>query len=63
MEKKLQIPYLTYFIDLQNQIRFYFTKFIDSTRFMASSLSILANNLAEEILKTKCKNCEMCRIK
>ena len=63
MEKKLQIPYLTYFIDLQNQIRFYFTKFIDSTRFMASSLSILVNNLAEEILKTKCKNCETCRIK
>ena len=63
MEKKLQIPYLTYFIDLQNQIRFYFTKCIDSTRFMASSLSILVNNLAEEILKNKCKNCETCRIK
>ena len=35
----------------------YKTKFIDSTRFMASSLSDLVNNLAEKIHKAKCKDC------
>ena len=34
----------------------YKIKFIDSARFMESSLSNLNNNLAEEILKMKCKD-------
>ena len=33
-------------------------KFIDSARFMSSSLSNLVDNLTEEIHKTKCKNCD-----
>ena len=33
----------------------YILHFIDSARFMASSLSNLVNNLSEEIHKTKCK--------
>ena len=32
--------------------------FIDSARLMASSLSNLVDNLAEEIHKTKCKDCD-----
>ena len=36
----------------------YKVKFFDSTRFMASSLSSLANNLAKEIYKIKCKDCD-----
>ena len=42
---------------------------MDSTRFMASSLSNLVNNFAEEIHKIKCKyehndkKCESCRVK
>ena len=36
----------------------YKTKFIDSARFMASSLSNLVDNLAEGIQKIKCKNCD-----
>ena len=35
-------------------------QFIDSTRFMASSLSNLVDNLAEGIHKTKCTNCNIC---
>ena len=44
-------------------------QFMDSTRFMASSLSNLVNNFAEEIHKIKCKyehndkKCESCRFK
>ena len=44
-------------------------QFIDSTRFMASSLSNLVKNLSEVIHRTKCKfrhddkKCETCRIK
>ena len=33
------------------------TKFIDNARFMATSLSNLADNLAEGIHKIKCKDC------
>ena len=33
-------------------------KFIDSARFMASSLSNLVGNLTEEIHTTKCKDCD-----
>ena len=36
----------------------YKIKFIDSSRFMASSLSNLADNLAERIHKIKCKDCD-----
>ena len=35
----------------------YKIKFIDSARFMASSLSNLVDNLAEGIRKIKCKDC------
>ena len=43
-------------------------KLIDSTKFIASSLSDLVNNLAEEIHKIKCKyrhnkKCETCGVK
>ena len=38
----------------------YKTKFFDSARFMASPLSNLVDNLAEEIYKTKCTNCDKC---
>ena len=47
----------------------YILQFIDSARFMATSLSNLANNLSKGIHKIKCKyrhdhkNCETCRIK
>ena len=36
----------------------YKIKFIDSARFMASSLSNLVGNIAEEIHKIKCKDCD-----
>ena len=36
----------------------YKIKFIDSARFMASSLSSLVDNLAKEIYKIKCKDCD-----
>ena len=35
----------------------YKIKFIDSARFMASSLSILVDNLKEVVPKIKCKDC------
>ena len=44
----------------------YILQFIDSTRFMVSSISILVNNLSEGIHKMKCKyrhddkKCETC---
>ena len=37
---------------------FYKIKFIDSARFMASSLSNLVDNLAEGIRKFKCIDCD-----
>ena len=36
----------------------YKIKFIDSARLMVSSLSNLVNNLAEEIHKIECKDCD-----
>ena len=48
---------------------YYKLQFIDSGRFMTSSLSNLVNNLSEGILKIKCKyghddkKCKTCRIK
>ena len=56
MEKKLQV--ISYRL-----------KFIGSTRYMATSLSSFAQNLAEGIHKIKCnyrhvdKKCETCEIK
>ena len=47
----------------------YIRQFIDSSRFMASLLSNIVNNLSEGIHKTNCKfehnikKCEICRIK
>ena len=47
----------------------YILQFIDSTRFMGSSLSNLVNNLSEGIHRIKCKfehndkKCEICGIK
>ena len=47
----------------------YILQFIDNTRFMASSLLNLVNNLSEGIHRSKCKfdhdnkKCETCRIK
>ena len=37
---------------------FYTIKFIDSAKFIASSLSNLVDNLAEGIHKIKCKDCD-----
>ena len=48
---------------------YYILKFTGSTRFMASSISILVNNLSEGVHKTKCKDgnndkkIQTCRIK
>ena len=36
----------------------YKTKFIDSARFMATSLSNLVDNLTEAVHKIKCKDCD-----
>ena len=53
---------------LQKKIS-YILQFIDSTRFMASSLSNLVNNHSDEIHRIKCKyklddtKCETCGIK
>ena len=38
----------------------YKVKFIDSYRFMSSSLSKLVDNLSERIQNNKCLNCESC---
>ena len=61
--------YKTFFLPIQNEVTnidkdcsesvvtiSYKIKFIDSARFMASSLSNLADNPAEENHKIKCKN-------
>ena len=52
----------------ENTDKIQFLQFIDSPRFMASSLSNLVNNLSEGIHKIKCKyghdkKCETCGIK
>ena len=38
----------------------YRIKFIDSVRFMAGSLSSLADTLAEGLHKSHCKDCKSC---
>ena len=38
----------------------YKIKFIDSYRFMSTSLSSLVNNLSEEVHNDKCTNCKSC---
>ena len=48
---------------------FYILQFIDSARFIASSLSNVLNNLSERLHRTECKlrhdneKCETCGIK
>ena len=73
--------YITFTVPIEKQITIidkngeevtknisYILQFIDSARFMASSLSNLVNNLSEGIHKIKCKyrhddkKCETCRI-
>ena len=64
MEKKLQKNISQLQFILQNILRF-----IDSARFMASSLPNLVNNLSEGIHRIKCKlghgdkKCETCGVK
>ena len=41
----------------QNIVTIYYKKIIDSTRFMATSLSNIVDNLREGIHKIKCKDC------
>ena len=54
-------------IKLQKKLS-YIQQFMDTTRFIASSLSSLVNNLYEGIYRTKCKfghdhkKCEICGI-
>ena len=54
---------------MENKLKNIHPTFIDSPRFMASSLSNLFNNFSEGINKVKCnyghndKKCEICRIK
>ena len=38
----------------------YRLKFIDSFRFMSTSLSSLVDNLSDRLQSNKCKNCESC---
>ena len=51
-EKKLQMLYHTYYNLLTDNAR--------QTRFIASSLSNLLNNLSEGIHKIKCEHCNKC---
>ena len=58
--------YITFLVPLKNKIEnknieiTYKIKFIDSYRFMSSSLSKLVNNLSEGIHNNKCVNCTSC---
>ena len=58
--------YITFSVPLKKMIEnknieiTYKTKFIDSYRFMSSSLSKLVHNLSEGIRNNKCADCESC---
>ena len=58
--------YITFSVPLKKKIEnknieiTYKTKFIDSYRFMSSSLSKLVDNLSEGIHNNKCAECESC---
>ena len=58
--------YITFSVPLKNKIEnknieiTYKIKFIDSYRFMSSSLSKLVDNLSEGIHNNKCVNCNSC---
>ena len=58
--------YITFLVPLKNKIEnknieiTYKIKFIDSYRFMSSSLSKLVDNLSEDIHNNKCVNCNSC---
>ena len=58
--------YITFSVPLKNKIEnknteiIYKIKFIDSYRFMSSSLSKLVDNLSEGIHNNKCVNCNSC---
>ena len=58
--------YITFLVPLKNKIEnknieiTYKIKFIDSYRFMSSSLSKLVDNLSEGIHNNKCVNCNSC---
>ena len=58
--------YITFSVPIKKEIRnknieiTYKIKFIDSYRFMSTSLSKLVDNLSEEIHNNKCLDCESC---
>ena len=58
--------YITFSVSLKKKIEnknieiTYKTKFVDSYRFMSSSLSKLVDNLSEGIRNNKCADCESC---
>ena len=58
--------YITFSVPIKKKIEnkdletSYKIKFIDSYRFMSSSLSKLVDNLSEGIHNNKCTNCEFC---
>ena len=44
----------------EKMTKIYKIKFIDSYRFMSTSLSNLANSLSEGVHNDKCRNCKSC---
>ena len=53
--------YITFSVPIKNDQKItYKIKFIDSFRFMSSSLSSLADNLTEGLHNDKCKDCKSC---
>ena len=57
--------YITFFVTIKKQLDngktiTYKLKFIDSSRFMSTSLSSLVNNLSDELYNDKCTNCKSC---
>ena len=52
--------YITFSVPIKKELDNDKTKFIDSLRFMSSSLSSLADNLPERIFNDKSINCNPC---